>query len=371
MNFRRFFSHGFALVVGLGIVGTLMGFLAASSAAADWQAVVKAARAEGKVVVYGPHGSNIRDALTLSFRKAYPDIPLEFSGQQGGRLATKLLTERKGGKYIPDIVVIGTTTQYYIRTAGAIDPIRPFLVGPDIQEGKWMGGKFDFADEASTHNLTFVANSQFPVAYNPDIIDAKEIRSGKDLLHPKWKGKITMRTPRLPGSGLALTIFWYSNPSFGKEFIDALFDQVAVFSRKDRQLVDWVAQGRYPIAIGVGLIAVTELMRKGVPITFFNKRNIKEGGYQSAGQGSVSVVNRAPHPNAAKVYLNWLLSKAGQTVWSKTTNNVSRRLDVPKDHLPDFILPVEGVNYPLLHKSKYLEVRNQVQGYIKEKLKDR
>jgi iron(III) transport system substrate-binding protein len=69
------------------------------------------------------------------------------------------------------------------------------------------------------------------------------------------------------------------------------------------------------------------------------------GGYVSAGFGSAMLVNKAPHPNAAKVFLNWLLAKEGQTAWSKAMGYVSRRLDVPTDHLPPYWVPKPGVKY--------------------------
>lgn len=57
------------------------------------------------------------------------------------------------------------------------------------------------------------------------------------------------------------------------------------------------------------------------------------------------LVNRAPHPNAAMVFLNWLLTKEGQTAWSKGMGYVSRRLDVPTDHVESYWVPKAGVKY--------------------------
>ena len=57
--------------------------------------------------------------------------------------------------------------------------------------------------------------------------------------------------------------------------------------------------------------------------------------------GAVALFNRAPHPNAAKVYLNWLLSKEGQTIFARATGYISARLDVPTDHAPQRV-PIPG-----------------------------
>lgn len=62
----------------------------------------------------------------------------------------------------------------------------------------------------------------------------------------------------------------------------------------------------------------------------------------SSGPGSVALFNKAAHPNAARLYLNWLLSKEGQTEFSKGSGRPSLRLDVPRDHVTPLALPVEG-----------------------------
>jgi len=61
--------------------------------------------------------------------------------------------------------------------------------------------------------------------------------------------------------------------------------------------------------------------------------------------GSLGLMNRAPHPNAAVVFINWLLTKEGQLVWSKAVNAVSRRVDVPTDHLPKYAIPNPKTKY--------------------------
>ena len=72
----------------------------------------------------------------------------------------------------------------------------------------------------------------------------------------------------------------------------------------------------------------------------------KEGTYLSGSTGDVGIINRAPHPNAARLFANWLLTKEGQTLWSKAELVQSARLDVPTD-----FLPVEKIRDP---KVKYL-----------------
>jgi ABC-type Fe3+ transport system substrate-binding protein len=57
------------------------------------------------------------------------------------------------------------------------------------------------------------------------------------------------------------------------------------------------------------------------------------------------LINHAPHPAASKVFLNWLLSKEGQTTFSRGMGYVSRRVDVSADHVPAYWIPQAGVKY--------------------------
>ena len=69
------------------------------------------------------------------------------------------------------------------------------------------------------------------------------------------------------------------------------------------------------------------------------------GAYLSPGFGTAMFINRAPHPNAGKVFLNWLLTKDGQTAFSTGMGYVSRRVDVSTDHVPPYWVPKAGVKY--------------------------
>jgi ABC-type Fe3+ transport system substrate-binding protein len=84
---------------------------------------------------------------------------------------------------------------------------------------------------------------------------------------------------------------------------------------------------------------VYKAKNQGLPVNEFSAFHFKEGVNLSSAFGSLALLNRAPHPNAAKVFINWLLSREGQTLFQKVISQPgdprnSRRLDVPKDHVP-------------------------------------
>ena len=84
--------------------------------------------------------------------------------------------------------------------------------------------------------------------------------------------------------------------------------------------------------IGVSEPTADEWARKGLPVAIVDPRLLKEGTGLSSSSSGLGLFNRAPHPNAAKVYINWLLSKEGQTEFAVASGYISSRLDVPTDH---------------------------------------
>src|SRR5712692_6577543 len=129
-----------------------------AGATAGWEQVIAAAKQEGKLVVMSAPGADVRDALTQGFQSKYPEIELDFTGLRGGEAATKLFNERQAGQYRVDLLVHGTTTIVTdLMPEGAVDPVQPFLVGPDVQDAsKWLGGRLDFADDDGKYDLVFI-----------------------------------------------------------------------------------------------------------------------------------------------------------------------------------------------------------------------
>jgi iron(III) transport system substrate-binding protein len=337
------------------------------SAAADWSRIVEAAKREGKVTIIGPQGAEARESLSQGFQRKYPEIQVDYSGMAGAMVPPKVINELGADQFLTDLVIAGTTTLLEgLQPAGAIVPIEPYLVGPHARErAAWRDGKLHFADDQEQYVLFLGVYAKEGFAYNPELVNPAEFTSYRDLLNPKWKGKIAMRDPRLAGGSVASLTFYYVEPSLGKDFIRQLFTQEIPFSNDDRQMLDWVAQGRYPIAIGIGNTLANDYMDRGLPIRMLDTAGLREGTYLTSGAGSLAVVRNAPHPNALKVYLDYLLSVEGQTEWSRAAGLASLRRDVPSDHVPSYFTPKEGVQYVDISKERYVRLRDEVQEYVK------
>lgn len=312
-----------------------------------WDAALAQAKKEGKVVVLGPPGDSIREAITRGFAKAFPDISIEFSGARGGELATRVRAERDAGIYTVDILINGTATaNVYFKPMQALDPIEPALILPEVVDPKnWRDNRLEFSDRSTRFDLVISTQNIVPLIFNPAQVKAEQVDELYEILDPKWKGKIAVQDP-IPsgtGSGVFRWVWHVLGPEKAKDFYRKIRAQAAVVDRDQRRQIEWVAQGKYPLNFGPGTM-MYQLEKGG--LKFGVVSDFKDyGAYLSPGFGTVMFMNRAPHPNAGKVFLNWLLTKEGQTIFSKGMGYVSRRVDVSSDHVPSYWVPKAGVKY--------------------------
>ncbi len=300
----------------------------------EWERTLAAAKREGKVAITGPGGPEAREALIGPFTKKY-GIAVDFIGGSGRTTSPRVLTERRARRFLWDVYIQGTTTGLTTMIpAGAFDPLQPALILPEVMDPKhWRGGSLEFVDDG--RRLMVMTPSYRGILFvNTAMTNSEEFTSYKSLLNPKWKGKIIIDDPRKPGPGNATFLFFYLHPELGIDFIRAFARQKPVILKNYRQEVDLVAQGKFPILLGGWELPVEVLMRKGLPIAIVKPAQLQEGSDVSPSNGAVALYNNAPHPNAAKVYINWLLSKEGQTLFSRAMGYISARRDVSTDHSP-------------------------------------
>ena len=330
---------------------------------------------EGKVIVYGPPGPQYRPALIDAFQKEHPNIRVEYFGSSGRVAATKLLQERRVGLYNADVFISGSTNgTITLKNAKADVSLPPILSTENKNPKIWLENKLQWADTKAPYTtLMFQCGISQMVHVNNKLVDPKQFTSYKDLLDPKWKGKIVGTDIRRPGPGGVPSRFLYKNPDLGPEFLTRLFRDTGIqLSSDQRQLVDWIAQGQYPVGIFVSDSAVTVARRQGLPIEAVAVEQFKEGGPLGPGYGAVSFLDRAPNPNAAKVYINWLLSRSGQLAWQKHTAKPSCRTDIPKDGIDEVSVPKPGHKYVQAGTDVYSQltggiIRNLIPKALKER----
>lgn len=299
---------------------------------ADWNSLVGAAKGEVSLSIATYSGSAYRPIMA-AFEAAYTGIKVELGQFQSSSrdFVPRFLQERKANVFAWDVAVMPSTEMLrQVRPVGGVDPIRPALLRGDIlDDASWRGGFEDgFLDLEKKWCYAPTQNRNPAFWYNADQVKEGEIKSVKDLLDPKWKGKLLGNDPRTKGGGF--------NPatamrlrSGDDSIIEKLYKgQEVVLSDDARQLVEFMVRGRYPIEIGpLSETLLADFQAQGLGNNI-KSALVNDMDYVNTSSNVVWLVNQAPHPNAAKVFINWLLSKDAQTLWSKQVKVNSRRADV-------------------------------------------
>ena len=315
----------------------------------DWDKTVAAAKAEGQVTVY-VHSTYGPVLSSGAFEKAFPAIKLTVVSGVENDLERRFTSERRAGKFLADVFMVGVLRSYDFMQAKFLDPIKPVLVLPEVvDESKWWQGKHHYSDPERKYLFRYVASAQYgQISYNTQLVRSKEFTSFWDFLQPKWKGKILSRDIRLPGTGGSAIRLFYYHPEMGPEFVRKLFAETDITLFRDRrQGLDWLATGKFPICFWCE--GVDKANTQGLPVDTFGR--MKEGAGLSAGQAILTLVNQAPHANAAKVFINWFLSRDGQVNFQKALGKAdegspdSLRIDIAKDEVDPKSRRLDGVKY--------------------------
>jgi len=316
-----------------------------ASREAEWKRTVEAAKKEGLVTVYTSSRQNNLLLESGAFQKTFPEIKLLVAL---GNPLHRILTERRVGKYLADVASTGPGTLWRLYLAKVLDPIKDTIILPEVaDESKWLQGKHYYVDKERKYIFAAVGNVDLgALFYNTKLVNPKDYQSFWDFLRPELKGKMAARDIRTPGPGGVTTRMFYYIPELGSEFIMRLFSEMDItLFRDQRQGIDWLATGKYPICIFCSNSRIGTAKLQGLPVESFGL--MKEGAGLIVSGGSISLVNRAPHPNAAKVFINWFLSREGQTALQTVGGGAanSRRIDIPKDMVQPRRLPQTGVKY--------------------------
>jgi iron(III) transport system substrate-binding protein len=298
----------------------------------DWNAVVDAARKDGGLLIATYPGTGYRRVMD-EFEAAYPGIKVEQTGfQTSGRdFSPRFFQERDAGLYAWDIILM-PSTEFFINAIprGALDPVRPLLVRPEVLDDKnWREGfESGWLDKNKQYTYGITRSRSQTLYINTDQVKDGEITGLKDLLDPKWQGKIIGGDPRTKGSG-----YWSATAARIKTGSDDIVRQLwkdtkMQLSGDARLLTESVVRGQF--AIGVGAVSkpvLIDFLAQGVGKNVKNIASLELDVVQSS-NNVLMYVNRAPHPNAAKVFANWILGKDGGTAIAKYAQDNSRRTDV-------------------------------------------
>lgn len=320
-----------------------------------WEKTVSAAKREGRVAVFLYQRDSI-EAAVKAFENKYPEIQVTTVSTPAAETGPRIMAERRAGKYLWDICICGPTTpSTVLYPAKALDPIESVLMLPEVlDESKWWGARHHYMDPEGRYIFVFIGTVEMPnLYYHKNLVDPKEFSSYWDMLKPKWRGKLVALDPRLPGRQRVQARFLYHIHELGPKFLQRLFGEMeVVLSREDRQAMDWLAVGKFSLCLFCGNIESARA--QGLAVEGFKTHRWQETpAVYSGSNGTLALMNQAPHPNAARVFINWLLSRAGQMAFQKIMNTPdvvmeSMRTDIPKDPIPLEGRRAPGVRYVVM-----------------------
>jgi iron(III) transport system substrate-binding protein len=262
----------------------------------------QAAKKEGTVVWYTSLIINqaVRP-LVAAFNKRYPGIEVQYSRGDSGPNAIKVLDEARAGKVQGD-VFDGIATTPPLLKAGLVEKFVPtdvdkYPAASRDPEGRW--------NALVVYFLT--------PGINTDLVGKDEIKTAQDLLNPKWKGKIAWGTE--PSSGAPAyvgAVLMSMGGDKGMAFLRALAKQDVVnVDATNRAVLDQVILGQYAIALSIFDHHADISAKKGAPVAWLKVEPIPAPFH------SIGLVKNAPHPNAAKLLIDFLLSEEGQRAFAE------------------------------------------------------
>lgn len=336
------------LLRSIGSIGSLFLLLSFSAGFAaapanfeqEWAKLSAAAKQEATLSIAsgGAPSRQYRPVVDV-FSKKF-GVKVEVSTGNATDTVNRVLAERKAGRYIMDVALISSReNNQRLVPSESLVPFTPLLIHPEVVDPSgWYLGRHWYADKSSAYVFIYHVSKedQYESWYNTDKLkesDVATIKKQTDFFDPRWKGKILGQGMGDP-SGLRQMIDSYFEPDRGPEWVRTYLLKAGITFSDDRRILEtWLVGGRFPLqAVATGTEELTALAKKGLPIKqIFLPKQV--GLVRAGGSGCcISVFSNAPHPNAAKLFVNWFLSKEGQTLTHTLVPNIDRsslRNDIP------------------------------------------
>ncbi|MCH7654568.1 MAG: extracellular solute-binding protein [Chloroflexi bacterium] len=287
----------------------------------EWEQLITEAQAEGEVVIIlsAPASRNNR-VIFDSFGEKFGITVLQSTGS-GTTNVNRVLAERGRGVYTVDVSVVGASSTDRLRVAGAIVPIEPLIIHPEVNDRSqgWLLTEWAWTDVDNKYSPAFnlrLRENIVEIFYNTNEVSQAEIDSvlsWKDFLKPEWKGRIAaIIDPGFGGATTDRTLVWIL---LGQEWLEPFIRNQEPFLLPGGSFADMangLARGKYHIAMFTGAAStdMEAMMALGLPVGKLT-RTLSEGGTVEI-RGTLTILESAPHPKAAQLFVNWYLSREGQ-----------------------------------------------------------
>jgi iron(III) transport system substrate-binding protein len=298
---------------------------------AEWERTITLAKREGAVTVSASSNSSRRDFIVREWSKAFPEISISYQMVSGTRFVPAVVTERRAGKFLWDVWHSGPPSGLEAFRAGLLDPLLPELILPEVKDPSVWGGWEEACYDPERKYLLGLFNDITAPFYNARTLAPEKVeRLGlKVLLEPEMKGRIYWMDPRVSGPGGPYIVL-LDHVLGADNLRRILTEQEPVFVSSDDEAAAAVVRGR-------GLMALAnrpgESVRKyvaaGLDLDIRPIGNGPDVGYRGTGGGTIGLFNQRPHPNAARLFANWIATRDIGVGLAQAQQLNSARNDVP------------------------------------------
>lgn len=304
----------FARATFLGAVFTILSgliFCSAWGQSEHTKRLIEGAKKEGKLLWYTALNINDATMLTKRFEQLYPFIKTELLRLGGRELLTKILIEANTRVFRADVIEAVSIDGQILKKRGLLEKyISPeasaYPASVKDRDGTWT---------------SFFINTHVLV-YNTNLVKKEDVpRTYEELINPKWKGKIVIRDDDFPTFGMMLRVMGKEK---GLNFMRRLAAQGVELRAGSTLAIQDISAGAVPLGMNLYGTRVEELKKKQAPVDWAPME------FVLVSIEPLSVAARAPNPNAARLFVDFLLSKEGQGLM-RDRSRIPSRPDVPPD----------------------------------------
>jgi len=281
-------------------------------AAAERERVLEGAKKEGRLVLYTGMDTDEANLYTKEFSKRYPFITAEIFRSSGEKVQARFLVEHRANTHTADIFQTSIIQVYQLKNLKLLaryvsDEAAAYRDGFKDPQGYWT----------AFYQIPYV------IGYNTRLVAPKDAPSSyEDLLNPKWKGWVGLETEEYQW-------FYHWIQILGR---DKGLDYMKKFAGQNPQmraghtlLAQLVAAGEIALATVVYSNRIERMKASGAPVDW-----VRFKGPTITAINAIAIPEKAPHPNAARLFVDFVLSKEGQNLLRGL-----RRIPARPDVLPD------------------------------------
>ena len=314
----------------------------------EWDQLIAEAQAEGELVmILGASGSRTDRDIFEAFGEKFGITVIQSTGS-GTDNANRALAEQLAGRFTVDVSFVGGTSTGRLVDAGAVVPIMPFMVHPEVvdRSRNWLLTEWVWTDAPNLYSPAYEVRMRenfSNIYYNTNAVSQAEIdsvQSWEDWLKPEWKGRIAaIMDPDIAGGTADRVYTWLL---LGEGWMNTFIrdqEPALLLGGDFTGISTGTARAKYDIAFftGQGATDLDVLGELGLPVAKLT-RTLAEGSAAEI-RGTMTIMKQAPHPKTAQLFVNWYLSQDGQQTVHDLTNDAdvspSLRTDLTQGRVTD------------------------------------